>query len=73
MIEYFNCSVMYLYDDSFLVDSNGLNECTDGYWEDPSLKYSNIFDDIFKQNGPYYIMITHYPFFTSGDLVIMIR
>ena len=66
---------MYLYDDYFLVDSNGLNECTDGYWEDPSLKYSNKFDDIFKTGwsvlyNDYTFSIFHIWRFRDNDQMI---
>ena len=47
-IEHFNCSVMYLYSDFRLIDSDGSSECTDDNVEDPSWRCSNIFDDDFK-------------------------
>lgn len=47
-IEHFNCSVMFLYSDYRLIDSDGSNECTDENLEDPSKKCSNLFDDDYR-------------------------
>ena len=47
-VEHFNCSVMFLYSDYRLIDSDGSNECTDENLEDPSKKCSNLFDDDYR-------------------------
>ena len=44
-VEHFYCTVMYLYSDFRLIDSDGSSECTDDNLTDPTWKCSNIFDD----------------------------